>query len=103
MHKNIYYLTIYCAGGHAECVSLLMNHGCSIDIPDVKGQTLLHVAVKNLHYKCAELLLEGGADPNGHANTRTTPLGLAAMQGNLDLVQVGFLTGMRNYITIFQC
>ena len=82
---------------------MLMNHGCGIDIPDVKGQTPLHVAVKNSHYICAELLREGGADPNGHANTRTTPLGLAAMQGNLDLVQVGFLTGMRNYVTIFQC
>lgn len=68
-----------------------MSHGCSIDIPDVKGQTPLHVAVKNLHLKCAELLLERGANPNGHSHNRTTPLCIAAMQGNLDMVQVCFI------------
>ena len=82
---------------------MLLDHGCSIDIPDVKGQTPLHVAVKNMHYKCAELLLQRGADPNGHAHNRTTPLGIAAMQGCLDLVQVGFPDWSGVTKTVNQC
>ena len=91
------------SGGHGECVSLLLDHGCSIDIPDVKGQTPLHVAVKNMHNKCAELLLERGADPNGHPHNRTTPLCIAAMQGSLDLVQVGFPDWSGVNKTVNQC
>jgi ankyrin repeat protein len=66
----------------------LLDYGASIDIPDVKGQTPLHVAVKNGHHACARLLLERGADPNGNGNNRSTPLSLAAMQGSVELVQV---------------
>ncbi|KAK7092639.1 ankyrin repeat and SOCS box protein 1-like [Littorina saxatilis] len=81
-------LRLAATGGHTESALVLLDHGASIEVPDVKGQTPLHVAVKNLHFRCAEILLERGADPNGDANNRSTPLALAAMQGSLHLVQL---------------
>ncbi|CAL1531206.1 unnamed protein product [Lymnaea stagnalis] len=65
--------------GHLECLTLLIEAGASIDIPDVKCQTPLFVAVKNRRFECAEKLLQAGASPEGDTGNSSTPLYVAFM------------------------
>ena len=54
-----------------------------------QAQTSLFVAVKNRHLRCVQLLLRHNANPNGDLSCLCTPLYVAAMDGNLEVVQVG--------------
>lgn len=69
-------------------MKLLLQHGATVDMSDVKGQSPLQVAVKNGHYECAELLLQAGANPNGNSANCSSPLCIAAMNGDLEMVKV---------------
>ncbi|KAL8608038.1 hypothetical protein ACOMHN_023854 [Nucella lapillus] len=75
-------------GGHTDCVERLLDHGAIVDLPDVKGQTPLLVAVAHRHHACARALLARGAHPDGDAKNCSTPLSHAAMLGQLDMVEL---------------
>ena len=74
--------------GHYDCVVFLVKCGAEVNIPDVKGQTPLFVAVKNKHSQCVWYLLRAGADPNGNSHNICAPLYLAANDGYLEGIKV---------------
>ncbi|XP_078037291.1 transient receptor potential cation channel protein painless-like isoform X2 [Augochlora pura] len=53
-------------------------------------QTALHIAVSHDNLKCAKLLLERGASPNVVNSRGLTPLHVAAMRKNRDMVKLIF-------------
>ena len=55
-------LTLACAGGHEELVTLLLSRGADIEHRDKKGFTPLILAATAGHDKVVEILLNHGAD-----------------------------------------
>lgn len=80
-------MTIYLAG-HLDCVRLLVRHGADVNLPDVKAQPPLMMAVKNHHIDCVRELLNNGANPNGDERSLCSPLYIAAMDGFTDALMV---------------
>ena len=62
--------------GHDEQVQVLINQGVFVDSQmETDSATPLVLAVKNKHLKCAQLLLDAGANVN-HSSTVRIPLPL---------------------------
>jgi len=76
------------SGGHFDCLEFLLQHGADVNVPDIKAQTPLTMAVKNRHIKCVHRLLVAGANPNGDARSLCSPLYIAAMNGFKDILEV---------------
>ena len=57
---------------------------------DEQQNTPLHLAVENRSYDVAKLCLEKGADVNKTTDNYSTPLHLAAVTGDIKIVQVTF-------------
>ena len=85
--------------GHFEAAELLMDAGCSVDVPNSRGQTALHAACLSNHSGMLMSLLKAGANPNAKvirtnsfhviaSRTASSPIHLAIERGNLDMVQV---------------
>ena len=55
---------------------------------DEQQNTALHLAVENRSYDVAKMCLEKGADVNKTTDNYSTPLHLAAVTGDIRLVQV---------------
>ena len=51
---------------------------------DIKSHCLVMSAVKHNSYKCLELLLKFGLDPNGNENATLVPLSIAAREGYVE-------------------
>lgn len=60
---------------------------------DEQQSTPLHLAVENRSYDVAKLCLEKGADVNKTTDNYSTPLHLAAITGEIKLVQVRLYIG----------
>jgi len=69
-------------------MKLLLEHGADVNVPDIKAQTPLTMAVKNRHLNCVHALLVAGANPNGDARSLCSPLYIAAMDGFKDILEV---------------
>jgi ankyrin repeat protein len=50
------------AGGHEQCVQLLLDHGANIAAVANDGLTALLAAGKGGHEQCVQLLLDRGAN-----------------------------------------
>lgn len=75
-----------------EAVRLLLLFGADPNTPDASGLTPLFQAAEMSFSEGAKLLIRYGADPNLSAGPDSdTPLGLAVLEGQLELVQL-FLT-----------
>lgn len=86
-------VSVVISEGYVDCVELLVQHGADVNVPDIKAQTPLTMAVKNRHIKCVRALLVSGANPNGDARSLCSPLYIAAMNGCKDILEVnGFAT-----------
>lgn len=48
--------------GHVDCVEALIFHGANVNLLDRFGHSPLHNALSGLHFECAVLLIEAGAD-----------------------------------------
>ena len=85
--------------GHKDMTELLLMKQAEINAADNTGRTPLFCAVSKGHIDVADLLLSRGADVNARPNGET-PLDLAAMNGNSDLVELlrqhGALPGKNN-------
>ncbi|PVD39592.1 hypothetical protein C0Q70_02227 [Pomacea canaliculata] len=82
-------LTLACAGGHAELVSLLLAKGADIEHRDKKGFTPLILAATAGHVDVVEILLEHGAEIEAQSErTKDTPLSLACSGGRYEVVEL---------------
>jgi len=79
--------------GHEDLVSILLDKGCQPNTLFPNGFGPLHCAVRSL--KITEILLEKGADPNLAASTKTTPLRLAAANGDIKVMVALINAGAR--------
>jgi ankyrin repeat protein len=82
-------LTLACAGGHAELVSLLLARGANIEHRDKKGFTPLIHAATGGHVAVCEILLDNGADIEAQTErTKDTALSLACSGGRHEIVEL---------------
>ena len=82
-------LTLACAGGHEDLVTLLLGRGSDIEHRDKKGFTPLILAATAGHEKVVEILLEHNADIEAQSErTKDTPLSLACSGGRYEVVEV---------------
>ncbi len=72
--------------GDPVLVDLLLNHHVAINEKDVKGYTVLHHAILAGKYQLFNVLVKKGASLNLPANDGCTPLHLAAMSNNIEII-----------------
>ena len=70
--------------GYFECVSILLQHGCSIDEQNKNGETALMMAAKNGHKYCLQLLLDFHANIDVQDEFGFTALMYSGGEGNVD-------------------
>ncbi|KAG0204690.1 phosphate system positive regulatory protein pho81 [Mortierella sp. GBA30] len=54
--------------GHAECVKILLEAGCNVNVVDELGKTPIYYAASEGHADCVELLVEAGGKAEGKTN-----------------------------------
>ncbi|XP_013204973.1 ankyrin repeat and KH domain-containing protein 1 isoform X7 [Microtus ochrogaster] len=82
-------LTLACAGGHEELVSVLIARDAKIEHRDKKGFTPLILAATAGHVGVVEILLDKGGDIEAQAErTKDTPLSLACSSGRQEVVDL---------------
>ncbi|XP_038185419.1 ankyrin repeat and KH domain-containing protein 1 isoform X8 [Arvicola amphibius] len=82
-------LTLACAGGHEELVSVLIARDAKIEHRDKKGFTPLILAATAGHVGVVEILLDKGGDIEAQAErTKDTPLSLACSGGRQEVVDL---------------
>uniref|UniRef100_A0AAX7U6U3 K Homology domain-containing protein n=1 Tax=Astatotilapia calliptera TaxID=8154 RepID=A0AAX7U6U3_ASTCA len=87
-------LTLACAGGHEELVSVLISRGANIEHRDKKGFTPLILAATAGHVGVVEVLLDKGGDIEAQSErTKDTPLSLACSGGRQEVVELLLLRG----------
>ncbi|KAK1878171.1 Ankyrin repeat and SOCS box protein 16 [Dissostichus eleginoides] len=82
-------------GGHDLCVQLLLSHGADPEVLAADGSAPLHLSCTSTQsLRCAELLIEGGAEVSVRlGGARITPLHLAARRGLEQHVELLLSTG----------
>lgn len=76
------------AGGHQECVDLLLRAGADVDAQNREGVSpLLIVCFNNGPVELVEQLLAWGADPDLAAPDEKSPLAIAVWRGSLESVR----------------
>jgi len=78
-------LSVAAAGGHKECVELLIANGASVTAKNGYGSTPLHSASTK---EIAELLISNGADINAKIKDGSSPLIAAAMMGYKEVAEL---------------
>ncbi|KAH6975725.1 ankyrin repeat-containing domain protein, partial [Ilyonectria destructans] len=72
-------------GGSVSAVQMLLNAGAEVELIS-KGETAICTAIRNDNCDILHLLLLHGADPNP-PGVRITPLAIAAIRGNVDMIR----------------
>ncbi|KAI9203899.1 uncharacterized protein BJ171DRAFT_599794 [Polychytrium aggregatum] len=76
------------APGHAAVVQLLIEKGCSVDLPDASGKTAVFLAsTKNLDLEMIDILAQSNANLNHRDKTGSTPLLEAIKLGNTESIR----------------
>ncbi|KAF9177034.1 phosphate system positive regulatory protein pho81, partial [Haplosporangium sp. Z 11] len=75
--------------GHAECVKILLEAGCNVNVVDELGKTPIYYAASEGHADCVELLVEAGGKVEGKTvvNEDTT------MEAPIPLATTSMMTG----------
>ena len=91
------------AEGHGECLRLLLDAAPELALlEDASGETLLHEAAENGDPGVLATLLERGAEIDA-AESRQTPLAVAACAGNLAAVEAEQVDGVIVMSGCFSC
>lgn len=80
-------VSVQCLRGRT-LVEMLLTAGADVHVPDQKGWTVLHVAVRYDDCGLVEVLLSAGADVNAEGEDGETPLSMAISRGNEKLVHL---------------
>lgn len=76
------------AGGHTECVTLLLEAGADVNVKSELCHTCLMLAAEGGHAECVHLLLDAGADVNAVAEDGMSSLLLASAAGHAECVKL---------------
>lgn len=76
------------AGGHGNCVSLLLEAGAAVNVWNKHGHTALLLAAQAGHKECVEMLVDAGAVIEAKGDEGHTALIRAAQAGHFDCVDV---------------
>ena len=79
---------VACENGHAECLSLLIDHGAQLDNANNEGATPAHIACQNGHAECLSLLINHGAQLDKAKNTGVTPAHIACQNGHAECLSL---------------
>jgi ankyrin repeat protein len=83
----------------AEIFDLLLAHPkVKVDDVDVYGQTALHLAARVSNVKAAQKLLEKGANPNIFNKKGWSPLHVAALQGETEIIDLILQAQKHNHV-----
>jgi hypothetical protein len=74
--------------GHADILSLLLEHGADVDCRGFYGETPLHRASWNGKLEAGKCLLDHGADINAINNEGLTPLFHAVIRGQVEVARM---------------
>ena len=88
--------------GHANILSLLIDHGADVDCRDSEGYTPLLLTSEYGILEAGQFLLDCGADINARSQYGGTPLIYATDQGSIEYVRMlldrGAATNARGYL-----
>lgn len=73
--------------GNKEVVELLLSRNAEVNIKDMLRMTALHWAIEKGHKAIVRLLLKHGADVSIVSKFDRTPITIAALTGQVDLIQ----------------
>lgn len=76
--------------GYSKIIELLLDHGATIEVRDLKGRTALSIAALDGHIRCVDILLQRGAAVDVHDDDKKgyPPLTWAASRGHTKVVQL---------------
>lgn len=72
--------------GSADCLSVLLKHGCEPNYQDISGCTALHLAARNGKRRCVQKLLEYKADPAIRNNEGLSTMHWLAVNGRAEIL-----------------
>lgn len=75
-------------GGDVGKVKELLDQGARVEVTDLMGMTLLHIAVFQGRKEIAELLIAKGARVNGEDKEGNRPLHMASEQGRSEVAEL---------------
>ena len=81
--------------GHADILSLLLDHGADLDGRDTRGHTPLHRASESGKLEAGRCLLNRGADTNARNQTNSIPLIFAVCLGRVEFSRMLLERGAR--------
>ncbi len=76
-----------------DVAELLLQHGATVDMPDVTGRTALHWATDNRNLPMCQLLLKHNANPNSYSFSSQPLLVYPLLRGHFDLKQLLYSHG----------
>lgn len=91
--KNATALHRAAARGDAVEITRLLAQGADPNARDGNGRTPLHVAVFGSHAEAARALVQGGAQPNAFDAQRYDIVTIAAVKGDVKMVQLALALG----------
>ena len=90
------------SAGHANILSLLIEHGADVNGRGKWGHTPLHRASVNAKLEAGQFLLDHGADIDARCDDETTALMWAAIEGHVEFARMlldrGALIDERGYV-----
>ena len=78
---------------NTDTVNWLISLGANVNAKDVEGNTPLHWAIFEGHFKSAEILIYNGANVNAEGRDSASPLQVAATIDNYDIAELLIKSG----------
>ena len=86
--ENMTSMHVAARAGHADVLSLLLEHGADVDVQNLYGTTPLYRAARSGKLEAGRLLLDRGADINARGNVGETPLSGALFERRVEFARM---------------